>query len=122
VTRIGELGTTLAATSVVPVSPIFVTLIKEALNSYETSVLTRATRSNTQRTPFFIVTAMKTSNLKFQYFVCEYKADTAYICGSVNYAFKTFTALIASIRPKIRERFVVTIFSQLRFSVNKVQK
>jgi hypothetical protein len=56
--RIGELGTTLAVTvflrsvrrllvaaSVVPSSPIL-TLIKEALASSETSVLTRATRRN----------------------------------------------------------------------------
>jgi hypothetical protein len=33
----------LVTTSVVPNSPIFVTLIKESLNSSETSVLTRAT-------------------------------------------------------------------------------
>jgi hypothetical protein len=68
VTKIGELGTTQAATSnrrtlrrntvvflrsvrrlliaacVVPSSPIFVTLMKEAPGSSETSVLTRATR------------------------------------------------------------------------------
>jgi hypothetical protein len=62
VTKIGQLGTTLVATSnrhlvflrsvrrllvaasVVPSSPIFVTLMKEALSSSETSVLTRATR------------------------------------------------------------------------------
>jgi hypothetical protein len=60
VTRIGELGTTLAATSnrrtlrtarrllvaasVVPSLPILVTLMKEALGSPETSVLTRVTR------------------------------------------------------------------------------
>jgi hypothetical protein len=59
-TRIGELGTTLAVTSnphtlracvrgllvaasVVPSSPILVTLMKEALSSSETSDLTRAT-------------------------------------------------------------------------------
>jgi hypothetical protein len=53
VTRIGELGTMLDVTSkrlvtasVVPSSPILVTLMKEALSSSETSVLTRATRRN----------------------------------------------------------------------------
>jgi hypothetical protein len=62
VTRIGELGTTQAATSnrrtlrsvrrllvatcVVPSSPIFVTLMREMPGSSETSVLTRATRRN----------------------------------------------------------------------------
>jgi hypothetical protein len=56
VTRIGELGTTLAVTSnrrtllvtasVVPSSPILVTPMKEALSSSETWVLTRATRRN----------------------------------------------------------------------------
>jgi hypothetical protein len=58
VTRIGELGTTQAATSkrsvrrllvaacVVPSSPILVTLMKEAPGSSETSVLTRTIRRN----------------------------------------------------------------------------
>jgi hypothetical protein len=62
VTRICELGTTLAVTSnrralrrnrqlqvtasVVPNSPILVTLMKEPLSSSETSVLTRAIRRN----------------------------------------------------------------------------
>jgi hypothetical protein len=63
VTRIGELGTTLAVTSnrrtflrslhrllvrasVVASSPIFVTLMKVALSSSETSVLTRTTQRN----------------------------------------------------------------------------
>jgi hypothetical protein len=36
----------LVTASVVPGSPIFVTLMKEALSSSETSVLTRATRRN----------------------------------------------------------------------------
>jgi hypothetical protein len=51
--RVGELGRTLALlrrllviVSVVPSSPILVTLINEALNSSETSVVTRATRRN----------------------------------------------------------------------------
>jgi hypothetical protein len=55
VTRIGELGTTLALTSnrrtlvrasVVPSSSILVGLMKEALSSSETSVGTRSTRRN----------------------------------------------------------------------------
>jgi hypothetical protein len=51
-TRMGELGTTLATDArcdempFVPGSPILVTLMKEALSSSETSVLTRATRRN----------------------------------------------------------------------------
>jgi hypothetical protein len=36
----------LVATSVVPSSPIHVTLMKEAVGSSETSLLTRATRRN----------------------------------------------------------------------------
>jgi hypothetical protein len=36
----------LVTASVVPISPIFETLMKEALRSFETSVLTRATRRN----------------------------------------------------------------------------
>jgi hypothetical protein len=62
VIRIGEVGTTLAVTSnrctqlsvhrllvtasVVPSSPILITLLMEALSSSETSVLTRATWRN----------------------------------------------------------------------------
>jgi hypothetical protein len=46
-TRIGELGTTLIFTaSVVPSSPILVTLMKEALSFSDTLVLTKTTRRN----------------------------------------------------------------------------
>jgi hypothetical protein len=41
--EIDELGTT---ASVIPSSPILVTLMKEVVSSSETSVLTRATRRN----------------------------------------------------------------------------
>jgi hypothetical protein len=46
VTRIGELRTMPVAASIVPSSPILVTLKKEALGFSERSVLTRATRRN----------------------------------------------------------------------------
>jgi hypothetical protein len=75
VTRIGKLGTTLAVTSdrrtlrrifalvtasVFPSSLIHVTLMKEALSSSRTQEPHGVT---SQKTPFFIVTAVKTSNL-----------------------------------------------------------
>jgi hypothetical protein len=46
VTRIGGVRRLLVTNSVVPSSPIHVTLMKDALSSFETSVLTRATRRN----------------------------------------------------------------------------
>jgi hypothetical protein len=55
VTRIGELGITLLGTanvSVVPSSPILVTLMVEALSSSEPSVLARATRRNIRGSSF----------------------------------------------------------------------
>jgi hypothetical protein len=64
VKRLGELGTTLAVTSnrstllvtasVVPSSPSLVTLMKQALSSSETSILTRATRRNIQARLVFL--------------------------------------------------------------------
>jgi hypothetical protein len=53
----------LVTISVVPSSPILVTLMKEALSSSETSVLTRATVFNIPENAFFIVIAVKISYL-----------------------------------------------------------
>jgi hypothetical protein len=78
-TRTGELGTTLAVSSnrlsllvianVVSSSPIFITLIMEALRSSETSVLTRTTRHNIQENGIlqfsFIVTGYKVQYDRF---------------------------------------------------------
>jgi hypothetical protein len=66
VTIIGELGTMLAVTSnrrTLRSSPILVTLMKEVLSSSETSVLAEPHGVTSQKTSFFIVTAVKTSNL-----------------------------------------------------------
>jgi hypothetical protein len=81
VTRICEIGTTPAVTShrhtlrrnsvrrllvtanVVPSLPILVTLMKEAVSSSKTSVLTEPHGVTFQKTSYFIVTVVKTSNL-----------------------------------------------------------
>jgi hypothetical protein len=52
-TRIGELGTLVAAN--VPSSPILVTLMMEALNSSETSILTTATQRDISGGGIFLV-------------------------------------------------------------------
>jgi hypothetical protein len=68
VTRIGELGTTLAVISKPTDSaknastPILVNLMMETLRYPEILVLTKATVVKFQKTTFFIVTAVKTSS------------------------------------------------------------
>jgi hypothetical protein len=79
VTKIGELGTTQAATSnrrtlqrntihVVPSSTIFVTLMKEAPGSSKTSILTRATRRNNPEDT--ILHSHRRKNLKSYILTC----------------------------------------------------
>jgi hypothetical protein len=46
VIRVVEIGTMLVKTSIVPISSIFLTLMKETLISSESSVLTKATQNN----------------------------------------------------------------------------
>jgi hypothetical protein len=53
----------LVAACVVPSSPIFVTLMKEAPSFSKSRFLQEPHVITTQKTPFFIVTAVKTSNL-----------------------------------------------------------
>jgi hypothetical protein len=80
VTRIGELETTLAVTSnrrtlrrliitasIVSSSPILVTLMKEALNSFETWFLQESHGVTSQKTPLFIVATARTSNLRYSW-------------------------------------------------------
>jgi hypothetical protein len=80
VTKIGELGIRLAVTinrrtpllvtvNLVSSSPILVTLMMEAVNFSETSVLIRTTWRN-KKTPFFIVTTVNISNLTSLVAIC----------------------------------------------------
>jgi hypothetical protein len=59
--RVGPVGT--GVTANVSNSLILSTLKMEVTRSSEMSVLTKATRRTSQKTAFFLVTAVKTSNL-----------------------------------------------------------
>jgi hypothetical protein len=58
----------LVTDSVVPRSPILVTLMKKALSSSETRFLQEPHSVTSQKTQFFIVTAVETSNFTAFYF------------------------------------------------------
>jgi hypothetical protein len=92
VTRISELGTLavtsnqrmlcslhrLLVTANIPSSSILVTLMMEALSSSETSVLEDLHSITSEKMQFFIVTAMKTSNLTLAALfenVCHYQDE-----------------------------------------------
>jgi hypothetical protein len=62
-TKISELGTTLVTANVVPSSPILVTLMMGALRSSKRRLLQEPHGVTSQKMQFFIVTAVKTSNL-----------------------------------------------------------
>jgi hypothetical protein len=63
----------LVTANIVSSSPIFATLMMEAICPSETSILTKATRVTSQKTAFFMDTAVKTSNLIKVDFISFYR-------------------------------------------------
>jgi hypothetical protein len=75
----------LVTANVVPSSPILVTLMMEAQSSSEKSVLTRVTRCNIPETGFFLVIAVKNSNLIVNYLSARTSVLVYALKGHVSY-------------------------------------
>jgi hypothetical protein len=104
VTRIGELGTTPAVTrnrltlrrntnilrflvtvNVVPSSPILVTLMMEAIVLPKCRFLQETHGVTSLKAAFFVVTAVKTSNLTYHYPAGLYSGDVMCLLGGTNW-------------------------------------
>jgi hypothetical protein len=103
----GTLRRLLVTASVVPSSPILVTLMKEALSSPKCRFLQEPHDVTTQKTPFFIVTDVKTSTLT--------KSRTFRTCSSIRCTTTSF-----NINKLERTVLIATICDYLIHSFNRL--